>query len=476
MKVLKKAKIAIVGGGVAGASVALTLGELGLDVTLFEKKKRLVDGPPICHLHAGGNLYREISDAQCLQLLRESIDFVRLYPHAIDLRPTVIALPLVDKGRPEELCKRLNSLQEEYARLVKSNAKNEVLGSVDNYFKTFDRESIESLKQLTPKEKPKSFDEWMIPVAQMIDLESVQFPLVMVQEYGINIFRLASSVALALENISKVRVFTQTEVTSILQKDAQWELLFTRNGEEIKESFDYLINAAGFKSGSIDDMLGFVRERYVEFKAAYITKWKNKSLLPEIIFYGERGTPQGMAQFTPYPNGYIQLHGMTEEITLFEDGLVQSSSVSSQPQLDKKFIDKIYKGWSRSASQMRSKLAIKHMSQFIPSFKDAKVASKPFYGAQQIPGSDASLRAAEVSFDGKRYARCEIVKASSVLSMADAICEKLVHLGYLKEESVGKREFPHIENLEESSVSVYAKILAKEREYPQDMAGVNNRV
>ena len=50
------AKIAIIGGGVAGATSALYLGQLGLDITLFEKKDSLVSGPPFCHLHAGGNL------------------------------------------------------------------------------------------------------------------------------------------------------------------------------------------------------------------------------------------------------------------------------------------------------------------------------------------------------------------------------------------------------------------------------------
>ncbi|EDQ02061.1 hypothetical protein [Shewanella benthica] len=41
-------------------------------------------------------------------------------------------------------------------------------------------------------------------------------------------------------------------------------------------------------------------------------------------FYGERGTPQGMAQLTPYPDGYFQLHGMTQDITPFNNGLVAS--------------------------------------------------------------------------------------------------------------------------------------------------------
>ncbi|NPA81590.1 MAG: FAD-dependent oxidoreductase, partial [Epsilonproteobacteria bacterium] len=77
-------KIAVIGGGVAGSSVAAYLGSLGLNVSLFEKKPSLVSGPPMCHLHAGGNLYREISDEQCIRLLKESIEFLRFYPKAVD--------------------------------------------------------------------------------------------------------------------------------------------------------------------------------------------------------------------------------------------------------------------------------------------------------------------------------------------------------------------------------------------------------
>ena len=60
------AKIAIVGGGIAGVSAALHLAQCDeLHITLFEKENSFVSGPPMCHLHAGGNLYREIDDAQC---------------------------------------------------------------------------------------------------------------------------------------------------------------------------------------------------------------------------------------------------------------------------------------------------------------------------------------------------------------------------------------------------------------------------
>ncbi|GDY27122.1 hypothetical protein AHAT_30120 [Agarivorans sp. Toyoura001] len=66
-------QVAVVGGGIAGSAAALKLAELGAKVSLFEAGHSLVNGPQACHLHAGGNLYREISDEQCLKLLEQSI-------------------------------------------------------------------------------------------------------------------------------------------------------------------------------------------------------------------------------------------------------------------------------------------------------------------------------------------------------------------------------------------------------------------
>jgi len=467
-------KIAIIGGGVAGSSIALYLSELGLNVTLFEKKESLVDGPPICHLHAGGNLYREISDEQCLTLLRESIELVQLYPCAVDFRPTLIAVPTTDSGKPEDLFSRLEKLQKEYDSLVRADSSKRVLGSPDEYYRVFSKEEILALREQKVLKNPLTFEEWMVPVAQNIDLQRVKFPLIMVQEYGLNIFRLAASVTLSFEAVKTANILTQTQVTNITKKDAEYLIEYKHKEKTQVEGFDYLINAAGFKSGEIDDMLGFQRERYVEFKAAYVVKWKEQKPWPEVIFYGERGTPQGMAQFTPYADGYVQLHGMTKEITLFEDGLVKSQKSSAQPKLSKKYENKIYKGWREEDVVQRSSLAIEHLSQFIPKFQEADVASKPLYGAQQIPGSDASLRAANVSFEGETYARCEIVKASSVLGMADEITAKLIGLGYLDNSLYGRRNFDKVKNFRDEDITTLAKQICQQRKYPESLALRNN--
>ena len=464
-----KPRVAIVGGGVAGSSAAVHLGEIGAEVSLFEQKKSLVDGPPMCHLHAGGNLYREISDDQCLQLLRESIELVRFYPQGVDFRPTVIAIPTYDEGSMEDLLPRLKLLQAEYARLVEEDERNKVLGEVDEYFQLFTQEQIEALTKLEPKEEPKNAQEWLIPFAKETDLSKIKFPVLFVREFGLNVFRIAASATLLLKRLPNVTLHLQSEVIDVKEEPNDFVVRYKQEGELKEEYFYYLVNAAGFQSGKIDDMLGYKRERFVEFKAAYVTKWREDDYKwPEVIFHGKRGTPQGMAQFTPYEGGHFQLHGMTKEITLFEKGLVKSSPLSAQPKLDAKFLNKIYTGWREEPLRERTRKAIEHLSYFIPAFKEAEVAAKPLYGAQQIPGRDDTLRAADFSFEGRRYARCEIVKASSVLSMADAIVKQLEELGFFEEGKVGER-FYH-DDLDPLEVDALAQSLAKERGYPEALA------
>ncbi|RUM71834.1 MAG: FAD-dependent oxidoreductase, partial [Sulfurovum sp.] len=214
MSTLKNnAKIAIIGGGVSGVTTALYLSHLGFHVTLFEQEKSLVCGPPFCHLHAGGNLYPDISDAQCVTLLKQSIDFLRFYPHVVDYRPTVIALPTYCTNHTANLLPRLKLLQKTYAKLIEKDEANEVLGKSEEYFKLYSHDTLKNLSKKTTPQQPQSADDWMIPVAKEITYDKVQFPLILVQEYGLNLFRLAASASLALDTLDNVTLHYQSKVT-----------------------------------------------------------------------------------------------------------------------------------------------------------------------------------------------------------------------------------------------------------------------
>ena len=467
------AKVAIIGGGVAGVSSALILNQLGIDITLFEANSSLVSGPPFCHLHAGGNLYPDITDKERVQLLKESIEFARYYPFCIDKRPTVIAYPKRFKQKVQDFLPTLDMLTNEYKKLVELNKEDAILGDWQEYYKLYTKTELEELAKQEPKQSPENSDEWLIPFAKYTNLGTLQYPVIVVQEYGLNMFKLSAGAELILNNIRNIKLNLNTKVNSIEKKEGKYSLTYSNQEVKQREEFDFLINAAGFKSGYIDDMLGMHKERMVEFKAAYITNWECNIKFPEIIFHGERGSSEGMAQFTPYPANYFQLHGMSKDITLYQNGLAKTTPKSAQPKLEQSFIEKIERGWSQSELEHRTKKAIAHMGFFIPKFaKEAKVAAKPLYGAQQIPGCNISLRGAEVEFVGN-YARCEIVKVSSAITMAKEIAKELKNLNLAQKEFT--KNLSHLENINENKLTKLSEKIAQSRAYPKEVADVVNK-
>ncbi len=495
-------RVGILGGGTAGATIAIRLAALGLETYLFEKKSSLIDGPPMCHLHAGGNLYREIPDEDCVALLKQCIDILRLYPYTIDVRPTVFAVPTRDKGLPEDLLPRLDILTDAYRQLIAKDANNEVLGKPEDYYQLYSHEQLTELSEREQVATPSSVDEWMIPVAKYLDLNKVKFPLIVVQEYGWNIFRLAASAQLALEEYDNAHIFTDTQVQQVVAVDCdncsnadhhvtKWRIDYQPNNSDnsnVKEDaesieVDYLINACGFRTGMIDDMVGIDVKRMVEFKSSYITHWGDTGgQIPEIIVYGQRGTPDGMAQLTPYPGGYFQIHGMSKAITLFDDGLVASSKYSAQPKLPNQYVRYIEDGWDKTPLQARSQQSIDYIAEFVPTFNSARSVGNALYGGQQIPGTDDTLRVADVSlYPNIRYARAENVKASSTLIAADEIVEQLMEIGLLDHDlSTNHERYSHqwqyLAHNNSMTVDKLAHTLAEARGFPVAMAKVNNSV
>lgn len=503
-------RVGILGGGTAGATIAIRLAALGLETYLFEKKTSLIDGPPMCHLHAGGNLYREIPDEDCVALLKQCIDILRLYPYTIDVRPTVFAVPTRDEGLPEDLLPRLDILTAAYRDLTEQDPNNKVLGEPENYYQVYSHDRLIELSERQQVAVPQNVDEWMIPVAKYLDLNKVKFPLIVVQEYGWNIFRLAASAQLALEGYDNAHVFTDTQVERVVAVEcsdctnanhhvSKWRIDYqpnecssesvdlesnSDNDNQVKSiEVDYLINACGFRTGIIDDMVGIEVERMVEFKSSYVTHWDDAGgQIPEIIVYGARGTPEGMAQLTPYPNGYFQIHGMSKFITLFKDGLVASTTDSAQPELPKRYMHYIDKGWDKAPLQARSQQSIEYVAEFVPTFHSARTVGNALYGGQQIPGKDDTLRVADVSlYANLHYARAENVKASSTLLAADEIVNQLIKIGLLDSDLVADhRRYTHdwqyLAHNDSVNIDTLACALADERGFPTAMALVNRGI
>lgn len=464
--------VGVIGGGVSGAVTALQLADLGIENVFFEQKDSLVNGPPFCHLHAGGNLYPDISDEQCRKLMKQSIDMAKLFPQSIDERPTFISIPKTEKYEVETIERRLKMLVSYYKELVKEDPTNEILGAPDDYYKIYTSEHLESLSEQPTVAFPTTPDEWMGNAIKLIDHKQLKMPVILVQEYGWNLFRLGAQAQLALQKSDKCDLHLGTKIEGFKDVSEQklghnWEIY--SQGEVFK--VNYLVNSCGFKTGELDQSLDLKVERLIEFKASYVSKWDSVSgLIPELIFHGERGTPNGMAQLTPYYGDYYQIHGMTKDITLFDKGLVKSEKSNAQPEFQESITQKLTKGWSVDETKIRTEKAIDFVAKFVPSFKSATVGGPPLFGAQQIPGDDPDLRVGEVRFPYKSYARSEIVKASSALVVANQIISKIYDQKII---STLDGELNHnnlLESITESEIDVLAAELAVKRGYPEALS------
>lgn len=465
-------KVGIVGGGISGSVIAMQLAQCGIEHILFEQRESLVNGPPFCHLHAGGNLYPEISVKQCKILMLQSIEMARLFPQSIDERPTFIGVPKSENIDVKKLEHKLELLANYYQQLVSDDASNEVLGPPANYYKKYSYEDLVELSNQATVELPKSQDGWMANALKYIDYEKLKMPVFLVNEYGWNLFRLAAQAQLTLTKTNECELRTNTEVTNIKdvrnqQKDYKWEIETNDDVYKVK----YLVNASGYKTAKIDELVTLKSNRLIEYKAAYISKWQQiPGLIPEMVFHGERGSTHGMLQITPYCNDYYQIHGMTKEITLFDNGLIHSKENGSPAEFDVDIQQKITCNWEQNEINTRSEAAIRYAARYVPSFASATVGGPPMHGAQQIPGDDPDLRVGEVSFPRESYARAEIVKASSALTVAMQIIHKIQKEKIVPTTPVNAKENALINSISTTEIDNLARELAIQRGYPGALA------
>jgi len=464
--------VGIVGGGVSGSVTALQLAQYGIETILFEQGESLVNGPPFCHLHAGGNLYPDISLEQCKQLMRQSIDMARLFPQSIDERPTFISVPKSEHLEVTQMEEKLKFLADYYQQLIDEDASNELLGPPSNYYTSYSFDDLVALSKQAPVSLPQSHNEWMTNAIKLIDFENLKMPVFMVSEYGWNLFRLAAQAQLALTNAPACTIQTNTQVTNIkdvrpLNLDYNWEVVTKDARYKVK----YLVNSAGYKTASVDNYVQLNSNRLIEYKAAYVSKWQPiPGLIPELIFHGERGSTHGMAQLTPYSNDYYQIHGMTKDITLFDNGLIQSNDHVSPAEFDTAIQQKIARAWDPDEINERTELAIRYTAQYVPSFQSATVGGPPLHGAQQIPGDDPNRRVGEVCFPSESYARSEIVKASSALTVANQIIQRMQEENIIPTFQTNAKHNALLDRISKAEIDALASELASERGYPSALS------
>ena len=136
-----------------------------------------------------------------------------------------------------------------------------------DYYKLYSYDDLQTVAKLNQSVQPKSFEDWIIPFAKSVDIDSLQFPVIAVQEYGWSAFRVASSATIVLESLDNCQLYIDTQVVDLNKHDTGWQLeCLNAEGKKIHIDADYLVNACGYETGKIDDLALAPREDWLNLK------------------------------------------------------------------------------------------------------------------------------------------------------------------------------------------------------------------
>lgn len=400
--------IGIIGGGIGGCLSAIQLSKNSKHhITLFEKNKDILTGGPWCHLHAGGMLYPTIPLDECKELLNHSLLFAEFFSDCLLKRPTIIAYNKhEDKYNTVDLLYKCKIIKDEYYKYS-----TKILGNYDDFYAIYTKEDIlfyKKNKYFINKNKHNIYVS--IFCDNLSDIDSIKYPFVSINEFGIDMEKVKSRIYTLLNSKTNITLNLNYNINNIVKSNLKWRI-------NDKNEYDYIINSSGYKMNDtrpndIKTQQEFLSNNlshdFLEMKCSWIIKTKIDSdyLFPEIAIIGERSTSRGMIQISPHINTNIfQVHLMTTESTLFKDNSIFLT-------------DKIIKD--------RTNNTINQISKIFPLFKDAEYYSKPLFGIQRIADKSKEKRADSVIFyDNCNYAEIQIVKGISSVFCSNEITKKL---------------------------------------------------
>ena len=88
----------------------------------------------------------------------------------------------------------------------------------------------------------------------------------------------------------------------------------------------------------------------------------------------------------------------------------------------------------------------------------------------EIPGVDPELRVGEVSFPSRFYARSEIIKASSALTVARQIVDKIQEEGIVLIDHKGASKDDLLSTISKAEIDQLAKEFVVQRGYPEALS------
>ena len=198
--------ILIIGGGISGCVAALELSKNpNYIIHLYEKTDTLLNGPPYCHLHAGGFLYPEMLINDCQELLHDSILFANAFPDCLLKRPTIIAYNVNSKFSTDKLLYKAKLLQYIYY-----SKKQYIFGPPHSYYAFYNKNDILFAKQFGKFENTINayHDQYVLKFVELLeDINSIKYPLISVCEFGIDQDKFKKNIINKLESTSNIKIF-----------------------------------------------------------------------------------------------------------------------------------------------------------------------------------------------------------------------------------------------------------------------------
>jgi hypothetical protein len=396
--------IAIVGGGIAGTLAALKLSKVkGSYVDLYEQNNGILQGPPYCHLHAGGFLYPEISSKDSQALFKHALDFAMSFPDHIVKRPSVIAYRSCSNFSTSKLIYKCKTIRYQYACSNESP-----FGNPELFYAIYNLEDFQHVKEygcLPNSDDPARVyhDPYVLQFCKLLDdANAIKFPFVSVCEPGIN---KKSLEACLREEVSR------SNISLVLNHHVR-SLSKSKVDDQV---YDIIVNATGYQCS---ELVPATTNEIIEKKSSwYIRSSLCNTNLPEIAIIGERSSNNGMVQISPVPNdSYLfQVHCMTNDSTVIQkwDGKGHGPITRIMPLTE---------------IETRGNVAVSIMSDLFSAFNDSvvnKVRSIELCGIQRIACDDINNRVSSLVQENG-YFEIRLVKAMSAESIGTQLQHKVV--------------------------------------------------
>ena len=402
-------RIAVIDGGISGCLSAIELSKLpNVQVDLFERKHKLLQGSPYCHLHAGGFLYPDISIRDCTTLLNDSLDFAEYFVDFLDRRPCVVAYNANSQYQPHNLVFRARMMQMIYRCWASDNGNKYLLGHPDQYVAVYTKQDVDHFRQhgCLPEttDKAKLYHQPYVEAAlsQLSDFESIKYPIVSVNEPGIRQSELELHLINTVCSTVNIQVCTNTIISQgdVTKVGTGWNI--TKNQTEAH--YDFLVDACG---GLRSEYFEVDTPELLELKSSWVIYNNSPEVshpyFPEIAIVGQRGTQDGLIQVTPIGKDVFQIHYMNTDSTIIKGSEGYIENVIQYDELP--YYD----------AMERIKVAIDKTASYLSMFSKSEPLGS-LWGLQRTVGKEASKRTSQILFKIDS-AEIQLTKASSIVTL-----------------------------------------------------------